>query len=160
MTRCIIVQDNIVKLFENVKASKNKLYVPEEGDIEGKYWTTDAYLPQNIEYMRKNNIKSFNTGTFLFVPDEKMREHFIRCKEFGLKFSGRMFFDQSALNYYFNRLRIASVNSYMTKKLQMFPDTTKYYKDKMLMHISGIGRYRQKAPIMKAYLEFIKHKKH
>jgi hypothetical protein len=147
-------------MFTNISTKPNKLYVPQEGEVDGYYWTTNAYLPQNIEYMKDHNIKSFNTGTFMFVPNDKMRTHFIQVKEFGLKFTGKAFFDQSLANYYFNRLRIAKISPYMTKKLQMFPDITKYYPDKMLMHISGIGRYKQKAPIMKAYLEFIKHKKH
>jgi hypothetical protein len=110
--------------------------------------------------MKQNNVKSFNSGTFLFKPTEIMRDHFIKAKAFGLQYQGRHFYDQGIFNYYFNRLHIASISKYISKKLVMFPDTTQYYPDKMLMHISGIGRYKMKAPIMKKYLEFIKkHRK-
>lgn len=155
----IIVQDNIIKLFQSVKTRPNKLYVPQEGTVDGKYWNINAYLPQNIDHMKKQHIQSFNAGTFLFTPTETMRDHFIKAKEFGMEYKGKHFYDQSIFNYYFNRLRIASISSYITKKLVMFPDTNHYYPDKMLMHISGIGRYKEKGPVMKKYLELIKKSK-
>lgn len=155
----IIVQDDINKLFKAVYAKPNKLYVAEEGTVDGKYWNMNAYLPQNIEHMKQQNIKSFNSGSFLFIPTEIMRDHFVKAKNFGLQYSGKHFYDQSIFNYYFNRLHIASISKYISKKLVMFPDTTKYYPDKMLMHISGIQGYKEKAPKMKKYLELIKTQK-
>lgn len=155
----ILVQDNIVKLFRAVRAMPNRLYAAQEGNIEEKYWTMNAYLPQDFEYMRTHNQRSFNCGAFLFVPTEEMRQHLIRAKSFGENYRGKHFYDQSIMNYYFLRNRIASISPYITKKLQMFPDTSKYYHGKMLMHISGIGMYREKAPIMESYLRFIRRHK-
>lgn len=152
----IIVQTNVINIFKAIKPKPNKLYVPEEGTVDGKYWTMNAYLPQDIEYMKKNNIKSFNSGTFMFVPTEIMLEHFIKAKTFGLNYKGSHFVDQSVFNYYFNRLRIACISKYLTNNIQMFPDITKYYPDKTLIHFSGIGDYKIKRIRMKKYLEFIK----
>lgn len=156
----ILVQDDINKLFHAVKTRPNKLYVAEEGQIDELYWSINAYLPQNIERMKKNNVKSFNAGTFIFMPTETMRDHFVKAKDFGLQYQGRHFYDQGIFNYYFNRLHIASISKYLSNKLVMFPDINQYYPTKMLMHISGIQGYKEKAPKMKKYLEFIKqHRK-
>jgi hypothetical protein len=152
-----------MNLFNNVKAKKNKLYVAEEGTVDGQYWTLDAYLPQNIEYMKKNNIKSFNSGTFLFIPCEEMRDHFIKAKQFGLNYSStKYFYDQSIFNYYFNRNRIACISPYISKNLKMFPDSTLYYPNKILLHFSGIGDYKVKSARMHKYMVYLKKldKKH
>lgn len=152
----ILVQENLANLFRAVRARPNRLYAAQEGNIEDRYWTMNAYLPQDFEHMRAHNVRSFNAGTFLFIPSEEMRQHLIRAKAFGENYRGRHFYDQSIMNYYFLRNGLASISPYITKKLQMFPDTSRYYPRKMLMHISGIGRYKEKAPIMEAYLRFIK----
>lgn len=152
----IIVQKDIMNLFKNVKAYKNKLYVAEEGQIDGKYWKANAYLPQDIEYMKEHNIKSFNAGIFLFIPSPVMRTHFINAKIWGEQYKGDHFYDQSIFNYYFNRNKIATISPYLTDIFIMFPDEKKYYPNKILMHIAGISRYKEKAKIMKEYLERIK----
>ena len=156
----IIVQENIMHLFKAIKAKPNKLYVSQEGSIDSKYWTVDAYLPQNLERMKRNNVKSFNSGTFLFIPTPAMRDHFVKAKEFGLNYKGQHFVDQSIFNYYFLRLNIAQISKYLTNKIVMFPDITRFYPDKMLMHLSGIGGYKTKAPRMKKYFKLIlEHKR-
>lgn len=157
----IIVQDDIIKIFQAIKTHPNKLYVAQEGDLAEYYWRINALKNSNVETMKSQGIQSFNSGSFLFEPTPKMKTHFERAKMFGLEYqkTHSFFYDQPIFNYYFNTHRIAEISNYLTRKLQMFPDTTKYYPDKMLMHISGIGRYRQKAPIMKQYIAFIKKHK-
>lgn len=157
----IIVQDDIVKLFRSVKTDPNKLYVAQEGDLSEYYWRINAMKDSNIEKMKSEGIQSFNSGTFIFKPSPEMKKHFEKAKQFGLDYLRKhaFFYDQPIFNYYFNKYRIAAISPYLSRKLKMFPDTTKYYPDKMLMHISGIGRYKQKATIMEKYLAFIKRHK-
>lgn len=157
----IIVQDDIIKLFQAVKVKSNKLFVAQEGDLAEYYWRINAMKNSNIQKMKSEGLQSFNSGTFLFKPTQTMRDHFENAKRFGLTYmkTHTFFYDQPIFNYYFNKNRIAHISSFLTKKLQMFPDTTKYYPEKTLMHISGIGRYKQKALIMKTYLAFIKKHK-
>jgi lipopolysaccharide biosynthesis glycosyltransferase len=156
----ILVQDNIVKLFDNVETKPGKLYVVKEGDIEGPYWRSNAYAPGNVEKMRKDGVHSFNAGTFLFAPSEEMRHHFKCAKDFGLyKYKGRHFYDQSTFNYYFNVRRIAEVSPYLNRKVKMFPDINTFYPTKMILHLAGIGDYKMKTRRMKKYQALIRQNK-
>jgi hypothetical protein len=162
----IIVQGNILDVFNKVTNIKNNtLYATKEGDLEGKFWyMNNTYKNGNIEKMRTENIHSFNSGMFLFKPSDEMKTHFKNVKKFALDFyknqqeKSNSFFDQSHLNYYFNINRLSNTN-YMNDIYQMFPDTNKYYPKKILLHIAGIGRYKEKSKIMRTYLDFIKTKK-
>lgn len=142
----IIVRDNIMNLFHAIKAKPNKLYVPAEGTMDQEYWTTNAFLPQEIE---KYKHKSFNSGSFMFIPNEQMKIHFENAKKFGMNFTGKTFYDQSIFNYYFNRMNIAQISKYMTDKLQMFPNLESDYKDKLLIHCCGIESYKKKPAFMR-----------
>lgn len=154
----IIVQNDIIDIFKSIKTQPNKLYVPQEGDLSEYYWRINALKDSNIQKMKSEGKHSFNSGSFMFTPTERMREHFENAKRFGLEYqkTHSFFYDQPIFNYYFNKHSIAVISPYLSQKLQMFPDTTKYYPNKTLMHISGIGRYKQKASIMQEYIAFIK----
>ena len=157
----IIVQNDVLSLFAAVKPKPNKLYVAQEGDLAEYYWRINALKNTNISRMRREHIQSFNSGAFMFKPTQEMKAHFESAKQFGLEYqkSHKFFYDQPIFNYYFNTHKIAKISKYLTDKLQMFPDVTKYYPNKTLMHISGIGNYKTKAPTMRAYLDFIKKSK-
>ena len=150
----IIVQNDINKLFDIVKAQPNKLYAPAEGTLDGKYWTLNSYKKDDFERLRKNGINSFNSGTMLFKPSEQMKRHFQNVKKLALDYKGKHFYDQTFLNYYFNTNKISSTK-YISDYVLLFPDVSKYYPYKTILHIAGIGRYKEKAKIMRKYLNDI-----
>ena len=156
----IIVQGNIIDVIESVPVRANTLYATKEGDIEGRYWYLDMYKQSNIKSMRDNNINSFNSGFYMFKPNQKMKKHLENVKKIAVNYSGQQhFYDQSFFNYYFNIHRLANTD-YMSDVYIMFPDSTKYYPEKVILHFSGIGMYKEKSAIMKKYLQLVKkHKK-
>lgn len=150
----VIVQDDINNLFTSIKAKPNILYAPEEGSLDGKYWTLDKYTDEDYIILKKRNIKSFNSGTFIFIPSLKMKEDFINVKRLGLSYRSKHFYDQSFLNYYFN-INGSSSTKYISDHVIIFPDVNKYYPSKTLLHFAGIGRYKEKTKIMKKYLNML-----
>jgi len=151
----IIVQNDINKLFKLVKAKPNKLYAPEEGSLNGKYWTLNSYKKNDFKKLNELGIHSFNSGTMIFKPSKEMKKHFENVKKMALEYKGaHHFYDQSFLNYYFN-IRNLSSTDYITDHVVLFPDTAKFYPYKTILHVAGIGRYKEKAKIMKKYLDQI-----
>ena len=162
----VIVQKDIKNIFKSVpKLLSNTLYATKEGTLEGRYWYLNSYHESNIEKLKKEKIDSFNSGMFMFKPDAKMKKHFLKLKTFAENYyekngekSVESFFDQSFMNYYFNINRLSNTE-YMNEMYVMFPDTDKYYPNKTVLHIAGLGRYKEKSKIMNKYLKFIVSKK-
>lgn len=148
----IIVQGDLIKVIESVPVKDDILYATKEGKLDGPYWYINTYKDSNISNLKRKGIHSFNTGMFLFKPSLVMQQHLKNVKTFALDYykdrtKQKHFYDQSFMNYYFNMKDIANT-SYMNEIYQMFPDVTKYYKNKIILHIAGIGRYKSKALIM------------
>jgi hypothetical protein len=104
---------------------------------------------------QKNDVKSFNSGTFLFQPCPEIKEHFANAKEFAKSYkSDGHFYDQSFFNYYFNTRGLSKTEN-ITRQVKMFPDLSTYYPRKTILHVAGLRRYKEKARLMKEYLDFI-----
>ena len=157
----MIIQKDINKVFNMIELKPNKLYATEEGEIDGEYWKLNAYKNSNIEKLKQENVKSFNSGFYMFQPSEEMRQHFINVKKLGISYIDKpYFYDQPLLNYYFNINRLSITSKKLKSIYIMFPVETQYYPKAIILHIAGLGRYMQKSQIMKDYLELIlKHKK-
>lgn len=150
----IIIQKDINILFNIIKAKPNILYAPAEGTLDGDYWKLNAYTSSDYVYLKKNGIKSFNSGTFIFIPSLIMKKHFINVKNMALSYKGEHYYDQSFLNYYFN-INNSSSTKYITNNIVLFPNPTKYYPSKTLLHFAGLGKYKEKVAIMKKYLDML-----
>lgn len=154
----IVVQDDLCKMFRSVRTKTGRLYAPAEGTIDGKYWGLDAYRKEDYITLKKKGVKSFNSGTFMFVPDQDMKDHFMAAKRFALSYDRRHFYDQSFFNYYFNMKRLSATQG-ITRYVQLFPDTTQIYPDKIILHVAGIARYKKKTKMMRDYIALIKSHK-
>ncbi len=151
----IIVQCNLGELLRNLPINSGLLYAPAEGTLDGKYWYLNSYKDSNIKRLQKEGVKSFNTGTFMFVPTKEFLQHFKNVKKLGETFKGQKhFFDQSFLNYYFN-INNLSCTDYLTDIVKMFPDPDKFYPNKCILHFAGLGRYLEKAKIMRTYFKLL-----
>jgi Glycosyl transferase family 8 len=151
----IVVQGELLHIFDAVKAERNVLYAPAEGTLDGKFWSLGAYEARDYERLKKRGTKSFNSGTFLFIPTEEMKVHFRNARDLALSYRGKKYFDQSFFNYYFN-MRHLSSTMYIGDYVKISPDPTKYYPYKILIHHSGIGECEEKPRTMSKYLNDVK----
>lgn len=153
----IIVQKDLSKLFDDIKAKPDVLYAPKEGEIDGQYWTLDLYTNSDIARLKQKRVNSFNTGTFLFVPSPTMKEHLMnvrRLAELYDRQNKNHFYDQSFFNYYFNMNGISSTK-YITKHVKIFPKHDQLYPARTILHFAGLRRYNEKAGIMRNYLRML-----
>jgi lipopolysaccharide biosynthesis glycosyltransferase len=152
----IIVQCDLTELLKNIPIKPDLLYAPAEGTLTGEYWYLNAYKDSNIERLEKDKVKSFNSGTFIFIPTKTFLTHFKNVKKLGETFKGeKHFYDQSFLNYYFNINNLSSTD-FITDMVIIFPDPEKFYPNKCILHFAGLGRYMEKSKIMKKYLKMLK----
>jgi Glycosyl transferase family 8 len=157
----IIVQDDLCKIFRGVNAVPNILYAPEEGTHDGKFWTLRTYTQADFIAMKERGTRSFNSGTFLFIPTVEMSGHFKNVKHMAESYDAHgipHFYDQSFLNYYFN-IRGMSSTHQMSRFVKMFPDSTRYYPNKILIHFTGIGDRKGKPARMKGYFGKVYNRK-
>jgi lipopolysaccharide biosynthesis glycosyltransferase len=158
----IIVQGDLSKVFSMVpKLVPGKLYATEEGELDGEYWTLNAYKNSDFNAMRKDHVKSFNSGFYMFKPCKEMAEHLKEVRKLGQSYvDKKYFYDQSVLNYYFNMRRLSVTSAKLKSIYVMFPDEHKYYDKAIILHVAGIGRYAEKSKLMRDYYDFIlRHKK-
>lgn len=149
----VLVIDDLLKVFKMVPVRHNTLYATKEGDLEEKHWYLNAYNEGNVAQLKKEGINSFNTGLFMFKPSDTMIHHFKDLYIFSLEYKGHQsFYDQSFMNYYFNMKRMGNTK-YMNNIYVMFPKEDKKYKNKIILHFAGLGRYQDKVSIMTKYIE-------
>jgi lipopolysaccharide biosynthesis glycosyltransferase len=154
----IVVQGELSKLFAAMHLP-NILYAPEEGTIEGRYWNLGAYRPGDVVRMKRSGIKSFNCGTFVFIPNSSMAGHLKAAYDFALKYTGKKYYDQSFWNYYFNVNNISST-LHISPLVKLSPDTRRYYPGKIVIHFTGIEHCEEKSVLMNDYLNrVVKHTK-
>lgn len=154
----VIVQGNIMSLFKK-DIHHDIIYAPKEGSLEGKFWYTNAYKESELSDLRREHISSFNAGTFMFRPSRKMLQHFEELKKFAQSYKGKHFYDQSLFNYYFNTRRMSSTK-FVSNAVIIFPNESRFYPtSKIFLHFAGIGRYTEKAKIMRAYLQKLQERR-
>ena len=149
----VLVQRDLMDVFKNTPINKGVLYAPAEGTLKGKFWYLDAYKESNVARLTKEGTKSFNSGTFMFIPTKTFLKHFENVKLFAMNYKGKEhFYDQSFINYYFNINGISSTK-YISDVVKIFPEKEMYYPKKYIIHFAGIGRYLEKTKIMNEYLD-------
>lgn len=150
----IIVSKNLDKIFE-LPIQENVLYAPKEGKLTQKFWYSDLYKNSNIRALKNENVKSFNSGTFMFIPSKTFLQHFENVQQLAKQYKGTQhFYDQSFFNYYFNIHRLSSTE-YISNVVKIFPEKNKHYPRKCIIHFAGIGRYAEKTQLMRDYLRLL-----
>lgn len=107
----ILVLGNLKQIFESKKVKSNILYSATHNRDASMhktvYHSLIDYTEAQLENFKANEITAFNAGQFFFKNTSTMRDHFDNINKFIASWSGRYFFEQSFLNYYFNILNMA-----------------------------------------------------
>lgn len=102
---CIFTKslDNII----NLTLDDNKIYVyKEQNNVESHrhlYWSLNNYTNEDIQFFKENNIFPFNCGFFIFKASNIMKTHFNNVINLVNNHKGEFFYEQSFMNYYFNK---------------------------------------------------------
>ena len=128
--------------------------VRESDDLTHEYWSLKGlpYTGDELAFLETHNLGGFNTGTMLFHRNAAMEHHFSAALQFGESYaeSGREFFwDQSVLNYYFNRL--AAVDYGLTPHVRLWPDVNEAYPERLIHFLGGPGDAKRKYREMREY---------
>ena len=101
----IIVHVDVSTLFPLV-ANPNLLYVSTESTNQDchrhLYFSLENYTVGQLQHYKDNSVHVFNAGTFAFIRDNVMREHFAAVRAMIASHTGPFFYEQSFLNVYFN----------------------------------------------------------
>lgn len=148
----IIIQKNIATIFDlQPILEKGILYASKEENSshENIFWSLGNYKPAQLDFFRRENIKCFNSGTFMFKPCAKMTGYFKKLRKFARKYENKHFYDQSFLNYFFNARKAANT-TLMEGRVKIFAEVEKCYKNEVILHYAGIERYKEKEIMMNA----------
>ena len=146
----IISTLNLNNLF-NHELRDDILYVykeVEEIDAHRKIlWSLENYTEDEIELFREKSIYPFNCGIFLFKNTDILKLDFDKINEIILNHQGKFFYEQSFMNYYFNRKGTVNYEIITNDNYIMFPDLSVKYTDKII-HFCGAGNKNKFETIM------------
>jgi lipopolysaccharide biosynthesis glycosyltransferase len=103
----IVILEDIKPFFiEELDINSDKLYVIPELEYHLQFFCFKSgfrkYTTEQHNEIRKNNLKGFNCGQYLFIQNEHMKNHFENIVNLVKTHSGEYFYEQSFMNYYFN----------------------------------------------------------
>lgn len=105
----VLFKIDMKQIFEKCK-EENRLYAPiEDYSYENHrriYFSLGNYTDNDIDFFKRNEIHTFNCGTYMFKNCIEMRKHFSNIFRIIKGHKGDYFSDQSFMNYYFNRMKL------------------------------------------------------
>jgi len=128
---------NLNEIFE-VDIKDNILYVyKEDDDIMNHnclYWGLSNYTDEELLLFHENSIYPFNTGIFLFKNTNEMKMDFEYMVEFMSTYDKPFFYEQSIMNYHFNRKMNVNYKLFTTDNYIMFliPDYSKQHHNNLI----------------------------
>jgi len=164
-----VVEGDIVHLFKQAQLAKGRLYpYPEDRDLTKIFYGLQSYSEKDLMYFEQNGIAGFSTGVFMFKPSREIATHFLNVQKEAMTFHGQHFYEQSFMNHYFNKKRLAntSVLAGVVKsrniKAECGPPMIRdsdINLDVAITHFCGIGYYKERLMRMRRYYRMIKHYK-
>jgi predicted O-methyltransferase YrrM len=108
-----IININLDEYFKKCEEDGKLYTVVEDYNIENHKripFGLGTYNENEISYFEKNNIYTFNSGTFMFKSSLLMKKHFDNVLNIIKNYEGEYFTDQSFLNYYFNSYNLTKTD--------------------------------------------------
>lgn len=117
------------------------------------YWSIENYTEQDIEYFKKNKIYIFNAGCFIFTPNKEFKTHFEEIKNIIKEHKGNYFYEQSFMNFYFNKRNLVDYSVLNEKNYILHANGEKKYKNSIVHFCGNPGIASHKLEKMKKYLK-------
>lgn len=150
-TDTMIVNSNINNLFDEYLNSGVLHVFKEPGVIEyNSMFTITPVSKDHQNYLFSRNLYPFNSGTFMFCPNQTMKAHFNGVNKLR-KDHPVSHYDQDYLNYYFNVLKLSSDNSILeryVKILDCVTSTVRGSDTHPILHFynhTGHGKFKLKS---------------
>lgn len=148
----IVVNTIIYRIFESI-IDEDKIYAPiEQYNFEAhnlSQFGFQDYTNNELEFFENNNIYPFNSGTFGFNNNLKMRENFKEIENLiESKSENKKYIDQPAFNFIFNKKNLVGYDTFKTNENYFFMEwneSTVNYVEKM----DGIFHFYSYAPSIK-----------
>jgi lipopolysaccharide biosynthesis glycosyltransferase len=137
----IIINGSLNELFDQ-QLIENKLYIFEENFKDphtSEYFSHYDYTPDQLNFFNEHNILGFNTGQFMFVATNSMKEHFETIIQHTRNHKGAFYYEQSFMNVYFNLRPELRDSTLLKKYVTLYPDHTKYIPTVVIVHFNGDG---------------------
>ena len=135
----------------------DKLYVFYENkninSHKNAFWSLKNYSDEDIANFRAKNIYVFNCGIFLFANSEEMDQDFSSIKILVNEYSGKFFYEQSIMNYFFNLKGNVDYSIITNENYIMFAQN-KQYLGSAIYHFCNLALSGQtKKEIMVNYIK-------
>jgi hypothetical protein len=116
------------------------------------FWGLENYTPLELERFEEKNIYPFNCGLFLFNNTIGMKEDFKNIILFISTYNGKSFYEQSFMNYYFNKKESVNYEIFNNNNYKLGVDCDIKYPNK-IVHFSGANNSGYtKFEMMKYYI--------
>jgi len=156
----ILCNTNMNTFFNN-KMEDNILYVYKECDTmdkhENLYWGLQNYTREELETFALYQIYPFNCGLFLFNNTNEMKDDFHNILNMIETYEKEYFYEQSFMNYYFNKKRNVNYTIFTKDNYKLFPDLHTEY-DNMIIHFTGASDVNKLTKIENYYNSYFVQK--
>lgn len=153
----ILCTYDLSNILKRKSLENNVLYVFKERDsIDDHnipFWGFENYTPQDLETFSSHSIYPFNCGLYLFMNDTEMKKNFESILHFISEYKGNFFYEQSFMNYFFNRKRNVNYDLFTKDFYILWPDENIHYPNHII-HFCGCWK-QNKLSIMQEYI--LKH---
>ena len=150
----IISTLNVNNIFD-LLINDNILYVYKEktdiNDHNSKFWGFCNYTNNELENLKKNNIYPFNAGLFLFFNTNEIKNDFNNILNNIKNHKGEYYYEQSFMNYYFNKKGNINYDIFTNDNYKMFPDQKIPYLNKIIHFCCSSASGYSKEISMKTY---------
>jgi lipopolysaccharide biosynthesis glycosyltransferase len=158
----IIIDVKLNKIIEKC-LDEQKLYAcSESNDISlhrNLYWSLENYTEKEMEFFKKNKIYVFNAGCFIFTPNKEFKTHFQEIKNIIKEHKGSYFYEQSFMNFYFNKKNLVDYSVLNEKNYILHANGDKKYRNSIVHFCGNPGVAAKKLERMKKYLNENKNNK-
>lgn len=144
-----IVNTDLNKFFNQCNSNEKFYGVVEDYNIENHrriQFGFGNYSQEEIDFFKKNNIFTMNTGTFMIKSSEIMKSHFQNILNFIKNYTGEFFWDQTFINFYFNKKNLTNTEVIKKDLLYSFVveenfDEKRFF-EKKIFHILTETNYK------------------